>query len=197
VVNIYDDRGEKVATLCGNVFFTMGSTYSASLSSFVPSVSGLGGSITIYLNNQPIAVWNAVESNGQLVPNGFYHFKITENAPEGITLILERDAFIESVTGAGELQMSARPNIVHPGETVTILASYSGNPPDGKSKIRIYDMAGELLETLSLLDGIATWDLKNPSGREVGTGLYLAAFDGNDPVTGSPEHKVIKILYIH
>lgn len=185
-----------MASLCGTAVFPIGSTYSASLSRFVPNPSGLGGSITIYLNSQPIAVWNAMESNGQLVSNGFYHFKIAENAPEGNTVTLERDAFIDAETGVGELQMSARPNIVHPGGTVTILASFSGTPPDSQCKIKIYDMAGELLETLSLLNGTATWDLRNALGQEVGTGLYLAAFDGNDPVSGSPEHKVIKILFI-
>jgi hypothetical protein len=88
VVQILDDRGELVTTLCGNILFPAGTAYSASLSSFAPSPSALGGAITIYLDNQVVAVWNGMSSNGHLVPNGFYHFKITENATDGSIVIL-------------------------------------------------------------------------------------------------------------
>jgi hypothetical protein len=196
-VQILDDRGELVTTLCGNILFPAGTAYSASLSSFAPSPSGLGGAITIFLNNQVVAAWNGMSSNGHLVPNGFYHFKITENSTDGSIVILARDAFIAAETGSGGLQMSARPNITHPGDTVTILASFSGTPPDSQCKIKIYDMTGELLETLSLSNGTAAWNLRNQQGQELGTGLYLAVFDGKDPVSGNPIHQVAKILFIH
>ena len=186
-----------VATLCGNILFPAGTAYSATLSSFVPSTSGLGGTITIYLNNQIVAVWNGLDTHGQLVPNGFYHFKIIQNTPEGNTVVLERDAYIAAETGAGGLQMSARPNIAHPGDTVTILASFSGVSPDSQCKIKIYDMAGELLETLNLSNGTATWDLRNAQDQELGTGLYLVAFDGKDPVWGNPVRKAVKFLFSH
>jgi hypothetical protein len=196
VVNIFDDRGELIATLCGNTVFASGSTYSASLSSFVPNASGLGGAITIYLNNQPIAVWNGLDTKGQLVPNGFYHFSIIETTSGGNNIFLARDAFIDDDTGTG-LLLSARPNLAHLGDTVTIFASFSGNPPDSTGKIKIYDLAGELLKTLSLVNGMTNWDLKNQSGNKVGTGLYLVVFDGNDPATGNPIRKAVKIMFIH
>lgn len=197
VVNVFDERGELIATLCGNILFPNGSVYSATLSSFVPSPSGLGGTITIYLNNKPVAVWNGLDSKGQLVPNGFYHFTIVENLPGGNTVVLARDAFIDAESGTRGLQISARPNLAHPGDTVTILASFSGTPPDAQSKIKIYDIAGELLATRSLSNGAASWDLRNLTGQEVGTGLYLVVFDGNDPVSGTPVRKAVKIILIH
>ena len=196
-MNVFDDRGELIVSLCGNTVFPSGSSYSASLSLFIPSPSGLGGAITIYLNNQPIAVWNALDAKGHLVPNGFYHFTIVENTPEGTTVVLARDAFIDAETGASGLQLSARPNRAHTGDTVTILASFSGTAPDSQSKIKVYDIAGELLKTLDLSNGTATWDLSNQTGQAVGTGLYLAVFDGTDPGSGNPVRKAVKIMYIH
>jgi flagellar hook assembly protein FlgD len=196
VVNIFDDRGELIASLCGNSVFASESTYSASLSSFVPNASGLGGTITIYLNNQPIAVWNGLDTKGQLVPSGFYHFSIIETTPEGNKVVLARDAFIDDETGIG-LLLSARPNLAHTGDTVTIFASFSGNPPDSNDKVKIYDLAGELLKTLSLVNGMTNWDLRNKSGNQVGTGLYLVVFDGNNPTTGNTIRKAVKIMFIH
>jgi hypothetical protein len=197
VVNVFDDRGELVANLCGNTTFPAGSTYSATLSAFVPSPSGLGGAITIYINSQPVAVWNGLDTKGQLVPNGFYHFSIVENTPDGNKVVMARDAFIATETGTSGLQMSARPNVAHTGDLVTILASFSGTPPDSQSKIRIYDVAGELLNTLSIMNGTATWNLKNQAGDILGTGVYFAVFDGNDPVSGNPVRKSVKVSFIH
>jgi hypothetical protein len=196
-VNVFDDRGELVATLCGNATFPKGSSYSSALSSFVPNPSGLGGAITIYLNNQAIAVWNALNSKGQVVPNGFYHFTIIETTLDGNTVVMAHDAYIATETGAAGLQLTARPNLAHPGDLVLILVSLSGNTPDSLSKIKIYDVAGELLKTLSLVNGATSWNLRNQTGDEVGAGVYLAVFEGTDPASGNPVRKAVKIMYIH
>jgi hypothetical protein len=197
LVNVFDERGELIATLCGNVQFASGSAYSAALSAFVPSASGLGGAITIFINNQPVAVWNAVGSNGQLVPNGFYHFTIIENTADGNKVVLARDAYINDQIGSAGLQFSAIPNLVHPGDQVTILASFAGSTPDSQSRIKIYDMAGELIQTLALNNSMTTWNLTNTAGQVIGTGLYFAVFDGNDPSSGNPVRKAVKIMFVH
>ena len=129
--------------------------------------------------------------------NGFYHFTIIENPLQGPTVTLARDAFITTETGSTGLHLTAFPNPAHPGDIVTILASFAGNSPDSQSKIKIYDVAGELIKTLRLSNSTASWNLRNQLGLEVGTGVYIAVFDGNDPATGNPVRKTIKIMGIH
>jgi hypothetical protein len=179
------------------VKFPTGSAYSATLSAFVPNASGLGGAITIFINNQPVAVWNAIDSNGQLVPNGFYHFTIIETTADGNKVVLARDAYISDQIGSAGLQLSAIPNLAHPGDQVMILASFAGTAPESQSRIKIYDMAGELTQTLTLTNSMTTWNLTNTAGQVVGTGLYFAVFDGNDPNSGNPVRKAVKIMFIH
>jgi hypothetical protein len=197
VVDVFDERGELIESLCGNVHYPSGSAYSASLSAFVPNPSGLGGAITIFINNQPVAVWNAIDANGHLVPNGFYHFTIVETTVEGNKVVLARDAYITDQTGTKGLQLSVIPNSVHLSDQVMITASFAGVPADQRSSVKIYAMDGERVITLGLNFGTVYWNLENNIGQSVASGLYLIVLDGVDPVSGKQVRKTQKLLVLH
>jgi len=167
-----------------------------SLSSFVPNPSGAGGSIAVNLNGLAIATWNATGLNGKPVPNGFYHFVIEEHTAEGNTIFLERDAFLMPYHGQ-DASLSAMPNIGHSGDTIQFVASFAGTLADGQSKIKIYAVSGELVQTLAVQNGTAAWDLSNTGQKMVASGVYLAVLDGVDPANGQQGRKIVKVMVIH
>ena len=193
---MYDASGEKVASFCGTGNFAAGTTFSMALSNFVPNPVGAGGSIAVNLNGQTIATWDVTGLNGKLVPNGFYHFVIQEHTAEGNTLFLERDAFLMPYHGQ-DVSLSALPNIGHPGGVIQFVASFVGTLADGQSKIRIYAVSGELVQTLGIQSGTAAWDLSNIGHKTVASGIYLAVLDGVDPVSGQQARKIVKVMVTH
>ena len=163
------------------------------LSAFTPDPVGVGGSITIYLNGQIVAIWDARDDKGKFVPNSFYHFVMEEHSAEGNIILLERDAFVSPYHGEVVALMAA-PNIGRPGDILQFTASFAGNPADGRSKLRIYTIAGELVQSLPFSGGAAAWDLTNANGQTLASGVYLGVLDGIDPTNGQKFNKVIKLL---
>lgn len=166
------------------------------LSNFVPNPNGPGGTITVFLNGQTVGTWNATTDSGEWVPNGFYHFVLVEHASDGSTVQMERDAFISTFHGES-MALVAAPNMVHSGDSVNFNASFAGTPADSQSKIKIYATNGELVRTLILSFGTASWDLRNNHGQAVGSGIYIAVLDGIDPASGQSLNKIIKVLVTH
>ena len=166
------------------------------LSNFSPDPSGLGGNITILLNGQKVATWNATDSKGNIVPNSYYHFIMSEHTSDGNVVLMERDAFIAPFRGE-PVSLSAMPNVGHPGGTITFSASFAGTPADGQSKVRIYAVSGELVQTLTLSNGVVTWDLTNTNYQAVASGVYLAVLTGIDPTNGQKLYKISKVMVTH
>ncbi len=109
---------------------------------------------------------------------------------------MERDAFISTYHGES-ISLVAWPNTAHPGQMVNFNASFAGTPADSQSKMKIYTADGELVQTVSFTVGTALWDLRNPSGQVVASGLYLAVLDGVDPLNGQSLNKVVKVVVTH
>ena len=166
------------------------------LSAFAPNPNGDGGTIVIFLNGQPVANWNGIDSNGKYVPNSYYHFVMKENAGAGNTILLERDAFVAPYHGE-TVSFGAMPNVAHPGDTILFSASFGGVAADGQSKIRLYAVSGELLQTLSITNGIVSWDLRTTSSQLVASGVYLAVLEGINPTNGQKSYKITKVLVTH
>ena len=196
MVKIYDERGEKVASICGNAVFANGTAFSMVLTSFIPNPNGPGGTISVELNGQVIATWDVTDMNGQLVPNSYYHFVLLETTPDGNTVQLERDAFIATYHGEA-VSLLAWPNTGKPGDTIKFTATFAGIAADNQSTIKVYTTSGELVRIAPLSGGTATWDLTNLNGRQVSSGIYIAVLDGKDPASGQKLMKTVKILVTH
>jgi hypothetical protein len=197
-VNIYDQRGEKVMTLCGSIVFSGGIQFSMSLSDFTPDPSGLGGQITIFLNGQAITNWDAKDQKGNWVPNSFYHFVMEEHSTDGNRVLLERDAYIAPYRGQAVL-LTAWPNVAASGGSILFTASFAGTPANDQSRIKVYAVSGELVKTLtpSLPSGTVSWNLDDFEGRGVASGLYVVALDGIDWTNGRKLQKVVKVMITH
>jgi hypothetical protein len=196
VIKIYDERGEKVATICGSASLSNAATFSMNLSNFVPNPNGPGGTISVYLDGQLVGVWNATDDAGNLVPNGYYHFVLQEHTNNGGVVQLERDAFIPTYHGES-VSLLALPNVGHPGDILKLTASFAGIPADSQSKIKIYATSGELVQNLPISGGVASWDLKNANGQIVASGVYVVVLDRIDPSSGQKLSKITKILVTH
>jgi hypothetical protein len=195
-VYVYDERGEKVAVVCGLSGFPGEGSYTIDISGYIPNSGGEGGTVTITLNGLAIAVWDCRDRNGNLVPNSFYHFVLFGHTPEGEEIVLETDAFIAPHQGRSAL-LTARPNKAGAGDNILFSASFDGVPADGRSKIRIYTVAGELVRTIQVSNGTASWQLETADGTPVASGVYLAVLDGINPTNGQKLQKIVKVMVVH
>ena len=196
VVKIFDERGELVKTLCGTLTVSQSVTFTFTVSKFTPNSTGLGGTLTFYVNGQAIATWDATDKNGKLVPNSFYYLILEQRLTDGTLARRERDIFISTTTQTSTVQLLAYPNIAHTGGSISLSAVFAGNPADSRSKIKIYAVSGELVKTMELNAGQASWDLTNGQGSFVSSGVYLISLDGVDVNNGNQVKKVIKVVVL-
>jgi hypothetical protein len=195
-IYVYDERGEKIGTICGLTGMPSEENLTMTISGFIRNSGGSGGNIVIYLNGQVIATWDCLDRNGNLVPNSFYHFVLMGNLADGTEVLLETDAFVAPHQEQA-VSLSARPNTANAGDTIQFSASYAGVPADGQSKIRIYTVAGELVRTITLSNGTVSWQLDTADGSPVASGVYLAVLDGINPTNGQKLVKITKVMVRH
>jgi len=194
-VRIYDERGELVQTLCGLLPAMGPQVPRLTLSDFTPAPSGNGGTLTLYLNGQVLAVWDATDKNGKLVSNGFYFLVVDQPLANGTQVELQRTVFVAPEGRTAPAQLTAWPNVVHGGGEVRLTAIIGTSPADGSDPIRIYSIGGELVRSLTPSNGQAVWDLTNGQGRSVASGLYLLVLDGTD-ASGDPVRQTIKVAIL-
>jgi hypothetical protein len=192
-VTIFDSRGEKIRVLCGSFSATGPQVLTLTASAFVPDLSGLGGTLSLFLNGQPTAVWDARDEKGQVVPNSFYHVVVEASFTDGTKALLELDVYVGARGKLSAIQLKASPNVAHAGDTVTLSASFGSAFADSRSRAKIYAANGERVRTLTFTGGQVAWDLTNEGGQPVATGLYLVCLDGVDLGTGQPAHKIVKV----
>jgi hypothetical protein len=194
IIQIFDIRGELILTLNGTSSFNKTGPFSLTLSTFIPLSNVPGGSLTISMNGQTIATWDAMNGNGQLVPNGVYHIVVTEQFPDGSDIVLAQNASVAPYSNQEAINFIAMPNMARSGDVVKFSATFAGIVADGQSKIKIYDLAGELIASLFIQNGASTWDLSDSKSQIVASGIYLAVLDGTDPASGQHLTKILKIL---
>jgi hypothetical protein len=195
-VSIFNSEGEWITTLCGNLPPQAAQNLNLTVSNFTAGTSGPGGSLTLFLNGQVLAEWNATDSRGKVVPNGFYHLVITQALTDGTQIALNRAVYVSPYSQKAQLQLVAYPNLVTSNGAVQITASLEGSPANGAGLVRVFALNGERVKTLDLVNGQAAWDLTNEEGKEVGSGLYFIGFDVMDPKTGADAHKIVKVVVL-
>ncbi len=195
-VEIFDERGELVTTLCGTLGPLAPGPLDLTVSSLVPNASGPGGTLDFLLNGKIAASWDTTDKNGKPVVNGFYYLVFQQRFTDGTHIRMEKTFFVAPWGRASDVQLTAWPNIVHGGESVRLTAVIGANPADGGSRLKIYSINGELVKNLAPSVGQMTWDLSNNHGQAVAAGLYLLVLDGRDPASGNPMHKTIKVVVL-
>jgi len=143
-----------------------------------------------------VAVWNATDHDGQVVPNGFYHLVFTQAMTDGSFTVLNRGVYVNPYSQRALVQLTAYPNLLYSAGTVQVTASVEGSPADGKGLVKIHAMNGELVKALDLSNGQGAWDLTNRKGETVASGLYFISLDVMDPTTGAEAHKTVKVVVL-
>ncbi|HEY5037659.1 MAG TPA: hypothetical protein VIJ93_01150, partial [bacterium] len=196
LVHIFDERGELIRTMCGVLVTPKPQNFVLTVSTFTPDPSGVGGTMTLFINGQMFATWDVLDKEGKIVPSGFYHLVVDQTLTDGTAVTLAKDVFVSSLSQVSAVQLMARPNLAHAGDTITLLASFVGGPADGRSQIKIYAVSGELVRTLALLNGQVQWDLTNDSQQKVASGIYVVVLDGVDLTTSRNVQKTIQVAIL-
>jgi hypothetical protein len=195
-ISIFDERGELIRTLCGSLGSAPAQPLTFTVSNFLANSNSVGGTLTFQLDGQTLTVWDVLDEKGTRVPSGFYHLVLKQRLDDGTTVLLAKDIFVPADARNAALQLSAAPNLAHPGDTIQVSAAFGLMPADGRSSLKIYTVSGELVRSLSFTTGQVSWDLTNRQGTPVGSGVYLLVLDGVDVNNGVPAKKVIKVVIL-
>jgi hypothetical protein len=189
-IRIFDARGELVSEMAGTVnAASVGSLFNLETGSFAPDPSGVGGLLPIYFNDSWIASWNARDTGGNLVPGGVYHLVVEFQDSNGTKTTIAKNVVLDTPRTFPSVSFDVRPNVVRNGERVEITVRFNGAPANGRSIVKIFDLAGELVWKLGLHDGLVTW-----SPDRLAPGLYLLVLEGEDPGSGLRVKRTRKII---
>jgi hypothetical protein len=155
-----------------------------------------GGVVNLTLNNSAFTQWDGKNEQGVLVPMGFYHVIVTQTFTDGSQVQLQNSVYWGDHAPVASVILQAAPNWVTAGGTVQFTAQVDGNAVNASGAVRIYSLSGEFLRQLDLAGGRGVWDLTNPQGDPVASGIYLVVLDTKD-ANGNPARKVIKVGIKH
>jgi hypothetical protein len=195
IVEIFDTRGELIRQLTGTNLYPNPSELTLILSPFVPSASGQGGSVTVSLNQQVVTVWDIRDNHGHLVSNGVYQVLVEEKSGAN-SYFYSQNISIAAMGQTSKAVLKAAPNLVHSGDQVQLSATIDGQPAGAPAVIKIYTLFGELVRTLPISGGQATWNIQNHANAAVSSGLYFVVLDGVDGITGQPIEKSTEIVVL-
>jgi flagellar hook assembly protein FlgD len=198
-LSIYNTAGELVARMQKN------KVPAAPVDLDIPEVLYIGqGASNIdlkYSTDGSMFEWDGRNSQGKLVDTGIYEIVVEEKTIDGYyNLVTTRSVTIMKVNGQGVLgDVKAYPNpfVVEEDGFTPATIDWS-NKTAGNVTVRIYNVAGELVRTLSAgLDAPAgiKWDLTTGTGRYVSTGLYEILIQGKN-AAGEEQRKSIKFVVI-
>jgi hypothetical protein len=194
-VKIFDARGELVLVLCGGLLSPVPQSLDLADPKFMPALSGNGGAVTFFVNGQAAGVWDGKDGKGRSVPEGFYQVQLEQAFTDGTSATSSASLRV-SYTKAPGIALSASPNLVYAGGSVQFTASWAGAPPPDGTSLRVHAITGEKVRVLSLLGGLATWDLKNLAGREVSSGVYLIRLEGPEGAPSRTLSRTVKIIVL-
>jgi flagellar hook assembly protein FlgD len=200
-VNIFNSAGEIVQTISkpydgsGPVSLNISNTNGNS--NYVLAVGNGAPSITIYYTSTEFLPWDGKNAQGDYLQNGVYEVQLLVKTSTGSNIIASKPITILNEGTPDVLgTMKSLPN-PYTGDTTTPLKFTWQPSAGGTIKIKIYNIAGELVRTLTGDLGAAAinWDLKGVGGQIVSSGTYICVVEGIDN-TGNKKTKIIKIATI-
>jgi len=186
-VNIYNGAGEIIRHLSQTMADAIDLSVKPSLSSetFSPSYQGgANSSVLLTLPDGTSAVWDGRNDAGQIVGNGEYFVEMRGNDGQGLDTTWTSPVKIFNRS----LEMANGPILVfpNPDNTVangTVVTFQAAGYPAVTLKVSVYDLAGELIQTLRSAPGAGTltWDF---SGLNLASGLYPTLIEATDSLGG-------------
>jgi hypothetical protein len=192
-VSIYDESGELVKTELVDLDISISSNENLTISKFSPSSQLEGGFVTIYLNNTAVAVWDCTNQQNNLVENGVYQIVVQLLDSTSEELWFSKNVFVSPWRGITGISFAARPNLSMNDEQISFYLTSSNKILFSNFKIEIFDVAGEVIQTLPInSSGEAVWNLDNSLQQQVSSGIYLVVLTGMNSL-GLKITKVIKV----
>jgi len=190
-VTVYNDAGEVVRRLY-EVLSDPGPAglSGVSLSSAVIQPGTPGGTVPrqldIILSGGATVVWDGRADNGRVVSTGKYYVEVHTSDGQGGEQQITHSVTVAGQNGQkGAGTVTAGPNSL---DAANPSATFSSNASGTLLKVRIYTLAGELVDDLPKgPSGTVAW---NASGKS--SGLYLAVVEVSD-TQGLLAIKVLKI----
>ena len=140
-------------------------------------------------------LWDGKNQAGEIVASGIYEVQVVlKNAKSGaiseasktVTVLREGKVYIKD--------LKAQPNPYTKGNFGIIIFTWQLEGPEtGEVRIRIYNVAGELVRQLTgdLGVGMIVWDLKTENRHYASRGIYIAVMDAKNS-EGYKDSKIIK-----
>jgi flagellar hook assembly protein FlgD len=195
-VNIFNSAGELVATM---------SEPNPTGEQMVLQVNNV---VSVGSEAQPIGIayttsgasfitWDGKNSQGDYVESGVYEVQMVVKTEQGQSVVASKSVTILDEGAADVLgTVKSLPN-PYTGNGTTPLKFTWQPSADGTIKIKIYNIAGELVRTLvgDLGAAAINWDLKGVGGQSVSSGTYICVVEGVDN-NGNKKTKIVKIAAI-
>ncbi len=199
-INIFNSAGELVQTIKapydGISQTSLNITNNTNNNAVLPVGNG-APPITINYTATNAVTWDGKNTQGNYLQSGVYEIQIVVNTNRGYNTSISKTVTILNEGTANLLGIvKSLPN-PYTGNTATPLKFTWQPSAGGVIKIKVYNMAGELVRTLigDLGTGSINWDLKSVSGQTVASGVYVCVVEGVDNA-GNKERKIVKIFAI-
>lgn len=210
-ITVYNETGEEmkrwnqadIAKLLGTEIVLPAGAYdvgTARISSSVLLLSTAGGNgafLTITLGSGQAITWNGTADNGDYLSPGNYFMEFQSSQPHSRDQQVVLPIHIENngVNGINGVLLAPNPvNLKQTTQAKFLINIASSQVTD--VRIKIYTVAGELVQTLTGApggSGSVVWDL---SGGTIASGAYIAVAELNS-VNGVIGRKSLEVVVIH
>jgi uncharacterized repeat protein (TIGR01451 family) len=200
--NVYNEAGELIRTL----YYVVADASSLSMSNVTlssnvirpslsaPVISSVPTLETVYIqtNSTPVTLtWDGTNASSSIVSPGVYSIQIHWNNGSGQITDISREVMVVENTAITGIAV-ARPNVLGPATTTTTTFDATGVLNATSLKIRIYTLAGELVQTIYSSTPTAPW---NAAG--LASGIYIANVQMSNSNNGVIGGQFLKILVLH
>jgi len=200
--NVYNESGELIRTLYNVVSDPLGSSMTnVTLSSniFRPSLtasttgsSSTVANILIETSASPVTLtWDGANNGGSIVTPGVYTIEVHWNNGSGQTSDITREIVVMPPVGISGIVV-ARPNVLNATNGMTTTFDATGISNASSLKIRIYTVAGELVQTILSSTPTTTW-----SAAGLASGIYIANVEIDNASGGVVSRPFVKLLVLH
>ncbi len=201
-VNIFNSAGELVQTITapynGSGQVSLSISNSTGSNNYVFGIGKGAPAIVIGYTTTGLNVpWDGKNAQGNYLQSGVYEVQLVVKTNQGISIKASKSITLlnEGNTDVlGTIKSLPNPYI---GDTSTPLIFTWQPSANGAIKIKIYNIAGELVRTLVGDLGAASinWDLKSVGGQTVSSGTYICVVEGVDTI-GNKTRKIVKLSAI-
>jgi uncharacterized repeat protein (TIGR01451 family) len=201
-VDIFNGAGEivrKLYNVVDNASNSSMTNVTLSTNLLQPNASGVPSSpmssllqIFVQDTNAPVTLtWDGTASSGTYVTPGTYSIEVHWTNGNGTTTDITRTIQVLPSTGVSSIAV-ARPNVLDAKNGTITTFDATGVLNAAGLKVKIYTIAGELVQTLQSSQATMTWNTS-----AMASGIYIASVEVDNANGGAVNDQRLKILVVH